>query len=54
MKEKFWIWLAWRLPRGLVYWAAIRLMAHATTGKWSHELTPAVTGIDMLKRWDWK
>jgi hypothetical protein len=24
--EKFWTWLAWRLPRGLVYWCAIRVL----------------------------
>lgn len=54
MSERFWFWLAHRLPRKLVYFAAIRLMAHATTGKWGAEVTPCVTGVDMLKRWGWK
>ncbi|UUZ75507.1 hypothetical protein LP414_27715 [Polaromonas sp. P1(28)-13] len=52
MSDKFWFWLADRLPRKLVYFASIRLMAHATTGRWGADVVPCVTGVDMLKRWD--
>lgn len=51
-RDKAWMWLANRLPRSLVYWAAIRLMAHATTGKWGHLNTPGTTVEDALKRWE--
>jgi hypothetical protein len=46
------MWLAWKLPRRLVYWAAIRLMAHATCGKWSSHPVPQVNIIDALHRWE--
>ena len=52
MKEKLCIWLAWKLPRGLVYWCAIRLMAHATTGDYGHVIVPELLAMDALKRWD--
>jgi hypothetical protein len=26
--DRFWIWLAWHLPRRLVYWCAIRVGTH--------------------------
>lgn len=51
MREKFWMWLAWRLPRVLVKWAAVRLGAHATTGDYSDTVVPELTFMDALKRW---
>lgn len=50
--EKMTIAIAWMLPRSLVKWCAVRVMAHATTGKWGHELTPALLATDALKRWE--
>lgn len=50
--EKVWIWLAWLLPRRLVYWAAIRLCVNATTGYYSKTETSALLFTDALKRWD--
>lgn len=41
-----------RLPRRVVYWAAIRLMAHATQGRWSSQNVPALRATDALQRWD--
>ena len=52
MREKFWMWLAWRLPPGLVRWCAIRVAVHATTGPYSHVDSPGVTIADSLRRWD--
>lgn len=49
---KLWTWLAYRLPRPLVYWAAIRLMAHATTGQYRDQVVPDLTAMDALKRWE--
>ena len=51
MSEKIWIWLAWKLPRSLVYWAAIRLGAHATQNQWENESPPDLLMMDALKRW---
>lgn len=52
MKERILIALAWKMPRSLVYWCAIRLMAHATTGRYSSQVVPDLTALDALKRWD--
>lgn len=52
IKEDVTMWFAWRLPKYLVYWAAIRLIAHATTGKYSDQEVPALAAMDALKRWE--
>lgn len=49
--DRFWIWLAWRLPRRLVYFAAIRFGAHATTGEHGNTVVPDLTYMDALERW---
>lgn len=50
--ERIWMFLAWRMPRSLVYWCAIRLMASATQGEWSDTEVPSLTTVDALKRWE--
>jgi hypothetical protein len=52
VKEKFWVWLAWRLPKPLVYWAAIRLGAHATQDQWGHESPTNLLMMTALQRWE--
>ncbi len=52
MKDKFCIKIANLLPRKIVYWCAIRLIAKATTGKHSTQIVPELTAMDALKRWD--
>lgn len=49
--EKFWFWLAWRLPKKLVYFAAIRLTAFATQGDYSNTVVPELQAMEALKRW---
>jgi hypothetical protein len=49
--ERIWIWIAWRLPRSLVKWCAVRLGAHATQGRYSDQIVPDLTFVDALKRW---
>jgi len=44
-------WLAWKLPRTLVYWCSIRLVSHATTGPWSNEEAPRLLAMDAVNRW---
>lgn len=43
-------YLAWLLPRRLVYWSSVRLFAQATGGPWSRQ--QAVTVVDALARWE--
>lgn len=50
--ENAWIWVAWSLPHTLVKWAAIRLVAHATQGKYGNTHVVELTAMDALKRWD--
>jgi hypothetical protein len=50
--DAFWQWVANMLPRNLVYWSAIRLIAHATMGRWSDEQVTEVTAVAALRRWD--
>lgn len=50
-REKFYMGLAQRLPKRLVYFAALRLMIHATSGKYGDTEVPALTGMDALARW---
>jgi hypothetical protein len=52
MTERLTIFLAWRLPRRLVYWCAIRVLANATQGEWSGQIVPDLLAMDALKRWD--
>lgn len=43
--------IAWRLPRSIAYWAAIRVMAHATTGKHGNTLVPELRATEAIERW---
>lgn len=44
--------LAWLLPRRIAMWAAVRVAAHATTGKYANQVVPELTAMDALKRWE--
>lgn len=50
--ERLRLWFVWKLPRGLVYWCAIRLIANATTGNHGSQIVPELTAMDALKRWE--
>jgi len=52
MMEKIWIFIAWNLPKKLIMWCAIRLMAHATQEKYGSTIVPELTAMDALKRWN--
>lgn len=51
MIEKVQMWIAWKMPRWLVKWCAVRLMANATQGEYCHQIVPNLSAIDALKRW---
>ena len=44
--------IVWMLPHRVVMWAFIRVVAHATTGKWGDQIVPELTAMNALKRWD--
>jgi hypothetical protein len=50
--EKILRWLAWRVPRKLVYWCGIRMFAHGTQGRWSESEAPSLTISNALCRWE--
>jgi len=51
MVEKLCIWLAWKLPRQLVMWCAVRVGSYATQGIYENQVVPELTYLDALKRW---
>ena len=55
LKEKLTIWFVWKvLPRYVVYWAMMRVAAHATTGQWGNQEVPSLKWIEMADRWNVK
>ena len=52
MSDKIWRKLADLLPRNLVYFAAIRLGAFATCGKYGNQIVPELLFMDALSRWE--
>lgn len=48
------IWIAWHMPRSMVTWCAIRLMAHATQGQWGMSSPTELDCVSALNRWDIK
>lgn len=51
MRERFARWIAWHLPRRVVYWAAIRLGATATLPPYGDQIVPDLRFMDALDRW---
>ena len=52
MKERLLNRIAWMLPARIVYFAAIRLVEHATTGPYGQTEAPAITAMDAIERWE--
>jgi len=52
LKEDFYHWLAWRLPKKLVYYATVRLMTHGTGSDYNKTNVNTVRAITLLKRWE--
>lgn len=51
-REKLTRKIVWLLPRSIIMWAFIRVVGHATTGKWGNQIVPELKAMDALKRWD--
>lgn len=52
MRERFFKWLAWKLPQRLACWCCVRVGVNATTGKWSDQIVPELRFMDALDRWE--
>ena len=50
IKCKFYTNISRIIPRKIVYYCAINLMAYATTGKYSGTVVPELSGMDAVKR----
>lgn len=48
---KFWYWLVHRLPKRLIYFCFMQIMAHSTTGKHGNTIVPELTGMDAIDRY---
>jgi hypothetical protein len=44
--------VAWLLPRKVAYWATLRVGAHATTGRYGHQVVPELTFFEAIERWE--
>ena len=51
MKTKFWYWVVDRLPKQLVYFCSMKVMAHATTGKYGNTIVPELPGMEAIQRY---
>ena len=49
--DSFYLWLSYRLPKRLAYYATIRLGVNGTTGKYSNTNTTSVRFMTVLNRW---
>ena len=49
--ERFFMELSFMLPKHLVYWCAIRVWAHATTGKYGNTDKDRLTVQAAVERW---
>jgi hypothetical protein len=49
---RFLWWLAWKLPRRLVYFCHIRLWAWATTGRYGDTRPDELSWDEACKRWE--
>lgn len=45
------MYLVWKLPRKIVYWSAIRVATHATTGEYKYQVVSELTLVEALQRW---
>jgi hypothetical protein len=50
-RERLLMWFVWKLPKVVVYRAAIRVGANATTGAYSNQIVPELNFMDALERW---
>ena len=47
----FWYWVIRKLPKKMIYFSFMHVMAYATTGKYGNTVVPELSGIDAIKRY---
>lgn len=52
MLNQFYDWLAWKLPRRLVFYSAIRMGTQASTGTYKYKPYPEITFFEVIKDWN--
>lgn len=53
MLDNFFQWLAWKLPKRLAYWVAIRVATYASaTKELSHKEMGAITAFEAVQGWE--
>ena len=52
LREKLFRAIIWSLPKQVIYWASIRMIAYATGGKYGHTIVPELSAMDALGRWE--
>ena len=52
LRNRFWRWLAFKLPPTLVYHAAIRLVSWATVGEYGDTIVPELPAMEAIGRWE--
>ena len=48
---KFWYWLVRKLPKKIIYFCFMHVMAYATSGEYSKTVVPDLTCIEAIKRY---
>ncbi len=51
LEVNLWYWLVDRLPKKLIYFCFMKVMVHATTGKYGNTEVPNITGMEAIKRY---
>jgi hypothetical protein len=52
LQEKVLTIIAAMIPRKIVYWCGVRMVSHATTGKYSSQVVPELTIDQLFTRWE--
>jgi hypothetical protein len=52
-RERLLMALVWKLPRSIVMWSTVRVIANATTGAHSNQVVPELTAMEALERWEY-
>ena len=47
----FWYWLVGLMPKKLVYFSFMHVMAYATTGKYGNTIVPDLAGMEAITRY---
>ena len=52
LKDVIAMFVARHLPKRIIYWAAFRMIANATTGQHSKQEVPKLTCVEAMARWE--